>query len=326
MKIAVLGGSGFLGYYLEKQIINKFSYKIFDKKKPLSNSEFVFFDITDSTNLDEFDDVDIIINLAAIHRDDVKPKNLYEKVNIEGSKNICEIAKLKGINKIIFVSSVAIYGFSTQSIDENSPKNYFNEYGRTKFFAEKVYIEWQKEQEKERFLTIIRPTVIFGEGNRGNVFNLFNQINSGRFFMIGDGKNIKSMAYVKNVAAFIEFCLSFKSNLSIMNYADKPDLNMESLVKKTRNILFNKNNVGKRLPKSFAMVFGYVAEIVSSVLNISFPISRIRVKKFLNTTQFSSLHQMNDFKAPYSLDDAIKNTLNYEFLDKNDKKISFNAD
>ena len=55
----------------------------------------------------------------------------------------------------------------------------------------------------ERSLVIIRPTVIFGKGNRGNVFNLFNQINKGLFAMIGDGENIKSMAYVKNVASFL---------------------------------------------------------------------------------------------------------------------------
>ena len=51
-------------------------------------------------------------------------------------------------------------------------------------------------------LIIVRPTVIFGEGNRGNVYNLFKQIASNKFLMVGDGNNKKSLAYIGNVVAF----------------------------------------------------------------------------------------------------------------------------
>ena len=43
--------------------------------------------------------------------------------------------------------------------------------GEQKFEAELIYKKWQKDDPKNRVLTIIRPTVIFGEGNRGNVYN-----------------------------------------------------------------------------------------------------------------------------------------------------------
>ena len=59
---------------------------------------------------------------------------------------------------------------------------------------------WQSKSGNS--LIIVRPTVIFGEGNRGNVFNLFNQIASGKFVMVGKGENKKSMAYIGNVVAF----------------------------------------------------------------------------------------------------------------------------
>ena len=45
--------------------------------------------------------------------------------------------------------------------------NYFNDYGRTKYLAEQVYKAWQAEDPESRTLVIVRPTVIFGEGNRG---------------------------------------------------------------------------------------------------------------------------------------------------------------
>lgn len=46
---------------------------------------------------------------------------------------------------------------------------------------------------KSNCLTIIRPTVIFGEQNHGNVYNLLRQIAGGKFPMIGKGTNRKSM-------------------------------------------------------------------------------------------------------------------------------------
>ena len=63
-------------------------------------------------------------------------------------------------------------------------------------------------------MTIIRPTVIFGEKNRGNVYNLLKQIASGKFLMIGKGQNRKSMAYVGNVVAFIKYSWNWLARLS----------------------------------------------------------------------------------------------------------------
>lgn len=54
-----------------------------------------------------------------------------------------------------------------------------------------------------KVLVILRPIVVFGEGNRGNVDNLLNQIKLGAFAMIGNGKNKKSMAYVGNLAVLL---------------------------------------------------------------------------------------------------------------------------
>ena len=141
------------------------------------------------------------------------------------------MASKRSINKIIFTSTVAIYGFSDDPIDEDFDPNPFNEYGRSKLRAEEIYKEWQREDPSNRSLTIIRPTVIFGENNRGNVFNLIKQIKSKFFVMIGDGNNIKSMSYVENVAQFLYQCLELKEGLYIKNYVDKPDLKTKDIVR-----------------------------------------------------------------------------------------------
>ena len=70
--------------------------------------------------------------------------------------------------------------------------------------AEKVIKEWYENEPDNKSVTILRLTVIFGERNRGNVYNLLKQISSGKFIMIGKGENKKSMAYVGNIAALIK--------------------------------------------------------------------------------------------------------------------------
>ena len=196
MTISIIGGAGFVGTNLSKNLeklnINHNIYDINTK-----SSSHIYTDVTQEDTLDAIKYSDTIINLAAVHRDDIRPLSLYDDVNVGGAKNVCNAARKFNINNIIFTSSVAIYGFAPKNTNENGEPNYFNDYGRTKYLAEKVYIKWYEEDPTNRSLTIIRPTVIFGEGNRGNVYNLLKQIASKRFAMIGNGANIKSMAYVE---------------------------------------------------------------------------------------------------------------------------------
>lgn len=325
-KVAILGGAGFVGTRLGDRLVNK---DIVFKKYDIETKNDVnisSLDIEKIGTLNQLNGADVIINLAAVHRDDIRPLSRYDDVNIQGSINVCEAARKHKINKIIFTSSVAIYGFAPADTDESGEPNYFNDYGRTKYLAEQVYKEWQAEDSENRTLVILRPTVIFGEGNRGNVFNLLKQIASGKFVMFGDGRNKKSMAYVENVAAFLEYSLSFKPGLHIYNYIDKPDFDMNNLVLETRKKLFQKNNVGLRLPAFLGIAIGYFADFFSKVTGKTLPISSIRVKKFMGTTQFASSLSETGFVPPISLKEGLARTLRYEFLEDNSDKQIFETE
>lgn len=328
MKVSIIGGSGFVGSNLAKLFIkNNINFQILDiVKSKLFQEKYIQGDIRNNNELKQIADSDILIHLAAVHRDDVKPLSLYDEINVEGSRNICKLAEENGINKIIFTSSVAVYGFAKPNTNENGEINYFNDYGRTKYLAEEVFIDWYNKDPINRTLVIIRPTVIFGKGNRGNVYNLLNQINSKKFAMFGNGENIKSMAYVKNVAAFIYHSLSFSQGLHLYNYIDKPDMNMNKLVSVTRKVLFNKPNVGLRMPACIGKLIGYLADIISFIIKKNLPISSIRVKKFLSTSQFDSSIERTGFEAPYSLEDALQKTLKHEFIEENDHKVTFKTE
>jgi nucleoside-diphosphate-sugar epimerase len=327
IKPLIIGGNGFLGSALSIRLKEKnILFGISDLNIKKTKDDYFPLDIENENNLKLVSGYDCIINLAALHRDDVRPLSRYDDVNVQGSINVCEAARKHGINKIVFTSSVAIYGFAPADTDESGEPNYFNDYGRTKYLAEQVYKEWQAEDPENRTLVIVRPTVIFGEGNRGNVYNLLKQIASRRFVMFGNGKNRKSMAYVENVAAFLEYSLSFKPGLHIYNYIDKPDFDMNTLVSEARKTLFGKNNVGLRLPAFLGMAIGYFADFVAKVTGKTLPVSSIRVKKFMGTTQFASSVSETGFVPPVSLDEGLARTLRYEFLEDNSDKRTFETE
>jgi len=321
----IVGGAGFVGTRL-KAFFDKMSKKYVIGDIENSSEKIIKLDIEDIDTLDHLAGSDCIINLAAVHRDDIRPLSRYDDVNVQGSANVCEAARKHGINKIVFTSSVAIYGFAPADTDETGEPNYFNDYGRTKYLAEQVYKEWQAEDPENRTLVIVRPTVIFGEGNRGNVYNLLKQIASGRFVMFGNGKNRKSMAYVENVVAFIEYSLSLKPGLHIYNYIDKPDFDMNTLISGARKTLFDKTNIGLRLPGFVGIALGYVADLAAIIIRKSLPVSSIRVKKFMETTQFSSSVSDTGFVPPASLEEGLARTLRYEFMEDNSDKRTFDTE
>ena len=255
--IVLIGGSGFIGKVISNKLISEGKkFIILDKKIIPELSKYTkMLDINDYETLERnIPEKSTIINLAAVHHDDEKKINYY-KVNVDGAKNICEIANIKNCYKIIFLSSVAVYGFAKRFADENCKLNPFNDYGKSKKRAEEIFIEWTKNSLSNN-LVIIRPTAVFGINNRGNIYNLLNQIYNGPFFMIGNGENVKSIAYVENLADFILYCLNLNKKLHISNYVDGPQLKLKDLIEKCL-IIFKQEKKINKIPFFLAYTVGF---------------------------------------------------------------------
>jgi nucleoside-diphosphate-sugar epimerase len=314
-KISVIGGSGFVGTNLCREFsLRQQDFEIIDLKESREFPEkSKIADVREIESLRATITGDVVINLAAVHRDDIRDPAEYQRTNVDGAENVALVCSEKGINKIVFTSSVAVYGFATPGTGETGDINPFNEYGRTKFEAEEKLRAWQSDG--DRSLLIVRPTVIFGEGNRGNVYNLLNQIASGKFLMVGKGDNKKSMAYIGNIVAFLDTCLKSDKKYAIYNYVDTPDLTMNDLVSQVRHALQGKHGVGLRLPYWLGMMLGYAADLVAKVSGKSLPVSSIRVKKFTSSTEFtSSKSDLDGFVPPYPLSEGVERTLHSEFI------------
>ena len=311
----MIGGSGFVGTNLCRQLaFRQQDFEIIDLKMSNQFSEKCkIADVRDVTTLRNTITGDVVVNLAAVHRDDVRDKAEYRRTNADGAENVALVCEEKGIDKIVFTSTVAVYGFAEPGTDESGEINPFNEYGRTKFEAEERLRAWHANGDKS--LIIVRPTVIFGEGNRGNVFNLLNQIASGRFLMVGKGENKKSMAYIGNLVAFLETCVATDQKYGVYNYVDTPDLTMNELVSQVRAKLKGKTGVGPRLPYWLGIILGFTADLVAKISGRNLPVSSIRVQKFASSTEFkSSKVSLDDFTPPFTLKEGFQRTLHNEFV------------
>lgn len=313
MKITVIGGSGFIGTNLVEILKDQHDVKIVDKQM----SQF-FPELTTIANICDIEALrkaiepsDIIVNLAAEHRDDVSPKSLYYDVNVQGTKNILQVMDEKGIKTVFFTSSVAVFGLNKVNPNEEHPVDPFNDYGITKYQAEEALREWFDNGKDGNNLFILRPTVVFGPRNRGNVYNLLKQIASGKFMMIGKGENKKSMAFVKNIVGFIKYSIDQNNynGYHLYNYIDKPDLSTIELVQ------IAETATGKKLsPMKIPYALGYLGglgfDVLAKITGKKLTISSVRIKKFCATTQFdSSKMQATGYKAPYTLSEGISETI-----------------
>jgi len=317
MNILITGGSGFIGTNLVTDLLKQgHKVTIYDKLKSKTYPDLcITGDIRDKEKLTtSMCRADAVYHLAAEHRDDVQPASLYYEVNVGGAENMVCALKENNVKRLIFTSTVAVYGLNSGAPDEDNPVRPFNDYGKSKYEAETIFNKWA-DSDHTHCLIIVRPTVIFGEKNRGNVYNLLYQLSSGKFMMVGKGTNRKSMGYVINLTSFLASLLKSVPGKFIYNYADKPDLCMNELIKIFQNTLGKNSRNNFQIPYVLGLMGGYGYDILARITGKTYPISFIRIKKFCADTVINADKlQKTGFVPSYTLAEGLSRMIKSEFL------------
>lgn len=319
MRCTLIGGSGFIGTRLIECLRATHDVRNIDLHHSQAYDDCTAIgDVRDEARLTELlQGTDTVILLAAEHHDNVTPHSLYYDVNVNGMKATLAAMEKAGVRHIVFFSTVAVYGLNlTAAPDEKAPCHPFNHYGRSKYEAEQLLEKWTATH-PDRSACVIRPSVVFGEDNRGNVYNLLHQLASPYFMMIGKGRNKKSMAYVGNIVEFVSHLLdNVTEGYHIFNYADTPDLTMRQLVDFATKALGRKKRF-LTIPRWLGLTIGYILDTMSTLTGKKYPLSAIRIRKFCATTCYDSDKVVRlGFTPPFSLKDSLQRTITYEFGDK----------
>ena len=205
MNILITGATGFIGSRLVKRLAEEGSHKLYCFVRKTSRTDFlkslgsnlIYADIADAKSLEKAlkYKIDTVFHCAA-YVNDRDWGRLY-KANVIGTENICGLALKLGVERMVYLSSVAVVSGNPQvPLTEELPYSATNLYGLSKIEAEKKVLEY-----KELGLNTVtlRPCMVYGEGEPHLMGLLLFFLKHRLLPIIGEGKNKMHLAYVGNV-------------------------------------------------------------------------------------------------------------------------------
>ncbi len=317
MNVLVTGGSGFLGRYFHRALLDAgHSLTILDLVAPTWDPEaarVVLGDVRDPAAVREaLRGAQAILHLAAAHHDFGIATDTYFSVNEEGARVLCAVAEEQDVRSICFFSTVAVYGSTPEPRHEDADTHPVSPYGQSKLAAEQVFRAWAESRVGRRCL-VIRPTVVFGPRNFANMYSLVRQVDSGFFFRVAGGENIKSLSYVENVvpAALFLWNRPAAAPFEVYNYVDKPDLETRSLLARIYQSL-GRRMPGWSIPEPIAVGAAWPFDLAARVTGRNLAISSARIRKMCTQTRFEADKvQQAGFQPPVPLLEGIERTVGW---------------
>lgn len=315
MKILLTGSEGFVGVYLRKELekTGNFIYCI-DRVK-VSRTNYFCFDLSNEISslakLLKDESFDLLIHLAAAKGDyNLKYDDFYRD-NVTASEKTISLVKVLDIKSVIAYSTVSVYGHDNKIKSEEADLVPNNPYGATKLESENIFIKWHNLDPIKNKLTILRPSVIYGENNFANMYNLLDQLNKKFPVSIGKGNYIKSMVAVENIVDITVFSINKLRGLQIYNCTDKPYPKLKEVIKYITEIKgFSKPKIV--IPKLFAYFIGLLFECFSFLIKKDLGITRDRIYKFTMPTDYRSEKLAKvGYIQNHSVKDRIQNMANW---------------
>jgi nucleoside-diphosphate-sugar epimerase len=200
--ILVVGASGFIGGSLVARLSGRARIRALQRRASRGAwEESVCADIAEGVPEAATAGVDTVFHLAArTHALDARTgdEDLYRRVNVDGTRALLEASKQSGVRRFVFVSSVKAMGEGGDAvIDESATPRPTTAYGRTKLEAERLVLEGGFVPEP----VVLRPTLVYGPGVKGNIAAMMAAIESGRFPPPPRLDNRRSLVHVDDVAA-----------------------------------------------------------------------------------------------------------------------------
>jgi nucleoside-diphosphate-sugar epimerase len=232
-QVVVFGGSGFIGTHLVRRLVAEghrvISVDVKTQRETLDGVDYRQCDVRDLGGFSVDGRVDRIYNFAAVHTTPGHPTHEYYETNILGALEITRFAAENGVPEIIFTSSISVYGPSEEMKTEQTPPAPESAYGHSKLISERVHRQWL-DAASGRKLTVVRPAVVFGAGERGNFTRLAGLLKKGFFIYPGRKDTIKACIYVEDLLDAVEFARQKSERYVLFNGAYPQRYTLERIV------------------------------------------------------------------------------------------------
>jgi nucleoside-diphosphate-sugar epimerase len=319
--VLVTGATGFIGSHL-LPVLHQQNWQItatvrndFHQFRSLPIKIIKIGDINNSADWHQvLQGIDAIVHLAArahiLYDDTPNPEAEFLRVNTKGTANLVKQAIEANVKHFVFISSIgAIATLSQQILTETSPCQPDTPYGRSKLEAEKVLIQLAKNSQMT--WTILRPTLVYGVGNPGNMERLMKLIKLNLPLPFGAIENRRSFIFVGNLVDAIATCLTHpQATNQIFIVSDGQDLStpeLLSLIAKQMGQPCYLLPLSPRLLK----ILGYFGNGLEFLFKRPIPINIAILDRLLGSLFVDSNHIQKtlNWQPPFTVEQGLKQTI-----------------
>lgn len=323
----IFGGNGFIGAFLAESLGRSGRYRkiyLFDHEaletkhnrfrldmvRSTPGATEVLGDVRQPIKWMPQEKVDFVANLAAVHREPGHLIHEYYETNVLGAEHVCEWADRANARSIAFTSSIAPYGLSDEKRDESSLPVPTSAYGGSKLVAEKIHLAWLNEDRARRVLTIVRPGVVFGPGEGGNVSRLIQAVMRRYFFYMGNKNTRKAGVYVKELVDALLWVhqqqIEKQDPYALFNMSMEPAPSIRDYVDAVCDTAGIKRHVPE-VPYSLLLFASHSISLVAGLVGMRQLFSPVRVRKLVQPNYIVPSYLLSsDYAFKYNLTSAFR--------------------
>ncbi len=243
----------------------------------------------------------VVHTAGLVHMPDAQYQE-YEVMNVRATQQLAEACKANKVNTLVFFSSSAVYGPGPFSnIEESGPIKATSPYAVSKSTSE----NFLRTLDGIPRIIVLRPSLVFGEGDRGNLIKMIQEIKNERYKHIGDANTGKSVIYARDVAQSVLDCLKkVPPGYHIFNVANPTPVTVYELAETIGSAL----NLGKKIGSYNAGMLKFGIKLFETFMPGKTPVTSEQLEKLTTETtcSVSKLVSETGFKQGTDLSHAVK--------------------
>jgi nucleoside-diphosphate-sugar epimerase len=216
VKVLVTGATGFTGGHLAQYLAGR-GDEVRALVRPKSRARFDASalpphgvracegDLTDAGSLGRaMEGVEVVYHIAATYREAGQPDSAYRAINVEGTRNVLEVANASSVRRVVHCSTGGVHGhIANPPANEDAPFNPGDVYQETKLAAEELAREFGASSGLD--VVVARPIGIYGPGDK-RFLTMFRGLARGRFPMLGDGTPFYHLTFIEDLIEGFRLC------------------------------------------------------------------------------------------------------------------------